>query len=247
MEIADMTSQGRYRINVVAEITGVPEATLRAWERRYQVPRPSRTPSGYRVYGSHDLEQVKRMRELCESGVSPADAAREIAQMSPEQVAALGAKHAEVARPPLSLEPMRAGQAPSLHFVEWVSAEQVGPYGVLSLGAALAIMEKAAVVLGSRHTRRPVAIAGSERIDLHTPVSKGQLLEIGAQVTGASGHNVSVDVNLDVEELLTGTRRHVTRGQFTLILIDEGGAANAASRASEADAEPERDDEDDEP
>jgi len=104
-----------------------------------------------------------------------------------------------------------------------------------SLGAALALMEKAAVVLGSRHTRRPVAIAGSERVDLLTPVSKGQLLEVGALVLGASGNQVSVEVNLDVEELLTGTRRHVTRGQFSLVVIDDAGTTAAPVREQEDD------------
>jgi DNA-binding transcriptional MerR regulator len=213
-----MGSPGRYRINVVAEITGVPEATLRAWERRYQVPKPSRTPSGYRVYGAHELEQVKRMRELCEAGVSPADAAREIAGMSPEEVAAMGS--VALARPRAEAEPAEGGA--SLRFVEWVSAEQVGPFGVLSLGAALAIMEKAAVVLGSRHTRRPVAIAGSDRVDLNTPVSKGQLLEVTARVVDATGSALAVEVTLDVEELLTGLRRNVTRGSFSLLVMDDG-------------------------
>jgi DNA-binding transcriptional MerR regulator len=70
----------RYRIHAVAELTGVPEATLRAWERRYAVPVPVRTPSGYRLYSPNDVEQVKRMRELCASGVAPVDAARMVAE-----------------------------------------------------------------------------------------------------------------------------------------------------------------------
>ena len=68
--------QGRYRIHAVSELTGVPEATLRAWERRYSVPTPVRTPSGYRLYSHKDVELVKRMRELCAAGMAPADAAQ---------------------------------------------------------------------------------------------------------------------------------------------------------------------------
>jgi MerR family transcriptional regulator, light-induced transcriptional regulator len=75
-----LSGAGRYRIHAVAELTGVPEATLRAWERRYAVPVPVRTPSGYRLYSPKDVEQVKRMRELCSSGVAPVDAAKMVAQ-----------------------------------------------------------------------------------------------------------------------------------------------------------------------
>jgi DNA-binding transcriptional MerR regulator len=75
--------QGRYRIHAVAELTGIPEATLRAWERRYNVPVPLRTASGYRLYSHMDVEQVRRMRELCAAGMSPADAAKMCAPTPP--------------------------------------------------------------------------------------------------------------------------------------------------------------------
>lgn len=75
-----MTGQGRYRIHAVSELTGVPEATLRAWERRYAVPIPVRTPSGYRLYSHKDVELVKRMRELCAAGMAPVDAAKLVAE-----------------------------------------------------------------------------------------------------------------------------------------------------------------------
>lgn len=39
-------NRGPYRINVVAELVGVPSATLRAWERRYGVPSPDRSDHG---------------------------------------------------------------------------------------------------------------------------------------------------------------------------------------------------------
>ncbi|MFT3927895.1 MAG: MerR family transcriptional regulator [Myxococcales bacterium] len=71
-----MKSQGRYRIHAVAELTGVPEATLRAWERRYSVPTPVRTASGYRLYSMDDVECVRRMRDLCAKGIAPVDASK---------------------------------------------------------------------------------------------------------------------------------------------------------------------------
>jgi MerR family transcriptional regulator, light-induced transcriptional regulator len=67
---------GPYRIQAAAELSGVPAATLRAWERRYGVPVPRRTASAYRLYHAEDVEQIRRMRLLVEQGVSPAEAAR---------------------------------------------------------------------------------------------------------------------------------------------------------------------------
>lgn len=66
---------GPFRIHVVAEMTGVPEPTLRAWERRYNIPRPERTSSGYRLYSQHEVEQVRAMLAACERGMSASEAA----------------------------------------------------------------------------------------------------------------------------------------------------------------------------
>ena len=67
---------GRYRNNVVAELTGVPAATLRAWERRYGIPTPARTASSYRLYSDVDVVELKRLRDLCSSGMAIAEAAQ---------------------------------------------------------------------------------------------------------------------------------------------------------------------------
>ncbi len=67
---------GPFRIHVVAEMTGVPEPTLRAWERRYGVPSPERTATGYRLYTMREVEQVRAMRAACDGGMSAAESAR---------------------------------------------------------------------------------------------------------------------------------------------------------------------------
>ena len=61
---------GRYRINVVAELTGVPAATLRAWERRYGIPTPARTASSYRLYSDVDVVAAAVKEGLDVQGIS---------------------------------------------------------------------------------------------------------------------------------------------------------------------------------
>ena len=39
-----------YTVKHAAELTGIPAATLRMWERRYAVVTPVRSESGYRLY-----------------------------------------------------------------------------------------------------------------------------------------------------------------------------------------------------
>lgn len=70
-----MRRTGIYRIAQVEELTGVSAHALRAWERRYGVPRPSRTDGRQRTYSEADVAMVRRMHELASQGVPLARAA----------------------------------------------------------------------------------------------------------------------------------------------------------------------------
>ena len=65
-----------YRIAMAAEISGVKEGLIRAWERRYGVPKPARSPGGYRTYTQADIEILKRLKRLTEEGVAIAEAVK---------------------------------------------------------------------------------------------------------------------------------------------------------------------------
>ncbi len=57
-------------------MTGVPAATLRAWERRYGIPSPERSRASYRLFGDDDVAAIRKLKQLCDEGMSPAEAAR---------------------------------------------------------------------------------------------------------------------------------------------------------------------------
>jgi DNA-binding transcriptional MerR regulator/methylmalonyl-CoA mutase cobalamin-binding subunit len=58
----------RHPIRVVAQRTGLSPATLRAWERRYQVVEPGRSAGGQRLYSDRDVERLRRLHQLTEAG-----------------------------------------------------------------------------------------------------------------------------------------------------------------------------------
>ena len=126
-------SSPRYRIQAVAGLTGIPAATLRAWERRYGVPRPTRTDSAYRLYSDDDIELLKRMRKLTDGGFSPAEAARtafETQALDPLETAPKSAFAAAVERI------LAAASAMDADALEDELRE------VMTLGSALAIVER---------------------------------------------------------------------------------------------------------
>lgn len=61
-------------------MTGVPVASLRAWERRYGVIAPARTAAGYRIYDDESIAALSAMRKLVDSGWKPAEAAQAVRQ-----------------------------------------------------------------------------------------------------------------------------------------------------------------------
>jgi DNA-binding transcriptional MerR regulator len=59
----------RLPIRTICSLTGVNPVTLRAWERRYGLVRPMRTPSGHRLYTREHVELIRRVLALVERGV----------------------------------------------------------------------------------------------------------------------------------------------------------------------------------
>src|SRR5689334_20723945 len=60
----------RYPIRVVARRVGIPEMTLRAWERRHGAVRPSRSESGQRLFSAADIERLVLLRSLTQDGAA---------------------------------------------------------------------------------------------------------------------------------------------------------------------------------
>src|SRR3954447_14945901 len=57
-------------IREVAEQTGLAAGTIRMWEQRYGFPTPERTPTGYRLYSTKDVDTLRRGVALRKGGLS---------------------------------------------------------------------------------------------------------------------------------------------------------------------------------
>lgn len=70
-----MADAGLLRIGELSRRSGVSPELLRAWERRYGLLRPMRSPGGLRLYSDDDLERVRAMQQHLASGLAAAEAA----------------------------------------------------------------------------------------------------------------------------------------------------------------------------
>ena len=67
-----------FPIRTVSEITGVNSVTLRAWERRYGLIKPLRTPKGHRLYSQQDIQLIQDVLDRLSQGLSISQIARDI-------------------------------------------------------------------------------------------------------------------------------------------------------------------------
>ncbi len=70
-----------YNINAVVKLTGVRASTLRAWERRYAIFKPSRSQNNYRLYSDRDVAMLQWLDQQVQSGMSISSAVHLLAQL----------------------------------------------------------------------------------------------------------------------------------------------------------------------
>jgi methanogenic corrinoid protein MtbC1 len=68
--LTQFSDKPRYNTKAVAQETGVPADTFRAWERRYGVPRPQRTDGGHRLYSERDIATIRWLRDRTAEGLT---------------------------------------------------------------------------------------------------------------------------------------------------------------------------------
>lgn len=73
-----------YKLKAVLAETGLTADVLRAWERRYGLPKPNRTGGGHRLYSAYDIETIKWLQKKLGEGLSISQAV----QLWKEMVAA---------------------------------------------------------------------------------------------------------------------------------------------------------------
>jgi DNA-binding transcriptional MerR regulator/methylmalonyl-CoA mutase cobalamin-binding subunit len=146
-----------YNIKAMAQRTGVPADTVRAWERRYGIPRPERTPGGQRLYSERDLAVISWLRERTEEGMTISQAISLLEAVGAERIAAAPASEVAAGpRPPAAIASdliaafARYDQAAAEQYVQ----EAIALFGVET--TFLHVIRPALVEIGERWHRAEV-------------------------------------------------------------------------------------------
>lgn len=70
IRLSDYTTTPLYNIKAVVQATGISPSTLRAWERRYNMCRPQRSESGYRLYSDRDIAIIRWLKAQVDAGMA---------------------------------------------------------------------------------------------------------------------------------------------------------------------------------
>ncbi len=148
---------GQLRIGEFARRVGVPPDLIRAWERRYGLLRPVRSPRSYRLYTAEDVERILRMRRELASGLSAAEAARATLDFGPRSPALdLGPRSPALDFVPRSPEVEHDAAARLLEAIEGYDE-----------AAAHAVLDESFAALGLEGLLRDVILAALTRIGLN--------------------------------------------------------------------------------
>lgn len=80
--ISDFSDDPKHTIKNVSIQTGIPPITLRAWERRYAVPAPSRSDNHYRLYSDRDIALLRWLKSQLYNGASISTAVTKLRQLT---------------------------------------------------------------------------------------------------------------------------------------------------------------------
>lgn len=99
-------------------------------------------------------------------------------------------------------------------------------HGTLFAGRGLELVSRAAFVAASRATRKPVVMAKVLEMEFLAPVHVGELVVTTATLGTRSRRSQIVHVQVEAEEIATGTRRLALRGSVVMVTVPGRGGAS---------------------
>jgi len=78
-------------IDQVSQLSGLPQSTLRNWEKRYGFPRPHRSSGGHRLYDIDEVRKIRKVAQLCKSGAKAREMIEQVLQIKDASLESFGA------------------------------------------------------------------------------------------------------------------------------------------------------------
>jgi acyl-CoA hydrolase len=106
---------------------------------------------------------------------------------------------------------------------ELVIPEDTNPQGNIFGGRVMALIDKAAAVVGMRHCRSQIVTASVDSLVFLSPIRLGSIVIVAGRLHSVFRTSMEVGVRVESEDALTGVRTHTTTAFVTVVSIDSEG------------------------
>lgn len=105
--------------------------------------------------------------------------------------------------------------------IETLLPKDTNSYGNIFGGVIMSIMDKTAGVACWRYSRKRVVTACAQRITFHTPINVGEVIYSRATIIHVGRSSMEVEVEVETENVIDGSKRLAASGVFTMVAVDE--------------------------
>ena len=108
-------------------------------------------------------------------------------------------------------------------YAEFALPNDANGLGNVLGGKVMHLVDLAAALAAVRHARCPVVTASVDQMTFLHPVHIGQLIILRSSVNRVFRTSMEVGVRVEVEDLLTGHRKHTSSAYLTFVAVDKNG------------------------
>jgi acyl-CoA hydrolase len=107
--------------------------------------------------------------------------------------------------------------------IEVVLPNDANPLGNILGGKVMHLIDIAGAIAAHRHCRSLVVTAAVDNLDFTHPVRVGQLIVLRSRITRAFHTSLEAEVQVFLEDYLTGERRQTSSAFVTYVALDSAG------------------------
>jgi uncharacterized protein (TIGR00369 family) len=109
----------------------------------------------------------------------------------------------------------------ALTLTQFMQPEHANSLGNVHGGVILKLCDECGGIVASRHARRPAVTVTVDSVTFHEPVLLGRLVHVHGHITWVGRTSIEVELRVEAENLLTGTRTHTNSAYFVYVALGE--------------------------
>ncbi len=104
-----------------------------------------------------------------------------------------------------------------------MNPQDANPAGNVHGGVIMKLIDTAAAVVATRHSRCNTVTASIDSLVFHNPIYIGDLVFFKSSLNYVGKTSMEVGVRVEAENLMTGEVRHAVSAYLTFVALDKGG------------------------